>query len=66
LEPEEPDIPQPVSTGHGPPAANNRRAALIGLIVVLLLVGGGLLLAHVLRGMSQFQDCVLSGRPNCP
>jgi hypothetical protein len=65
LEPEEPEIPQPVSAGGEPEAPNNRRAALMGLAVVLLLVGGGFLLAHVLHGMSQFQDCVLSGRSNC-
>jgi hypothetical protein len=38
---------------------------LAGLIVVLLLVVGGLLLTRVLRGMSQLQDCALSGRSNC-
>jgi len=38
---------------------------LVGLVVVLLLVVGGLLLTHVLRGMSQLQDCALSGRSNC-
>ena len=31
----------------------------------LLLVAGGLMLTRVLRGMSQLQDCALSGRSNC-
>jgi hypothetical protein len=66
LEPEEPEIPQPVSRGPEPDEPPyNRRTALIGLVLVLLLVGGGFLLTHVLRGMAQFQDCVLSGRSNC-
>jgi len=42
-----------------------RRAALIGLIFVLVLVVGGLLLTHILRGMSEIQDCAMSGRTNC-
>jgi hypothetical protein len=44
---------------------NTRRGALLGLVLVILLVAGGLLLTHVLRGMSQLQDCALSGRSNC-
>jgi hypothetical protein len=38
---------------------------LAGLVIILLLVAGGLLLTRVLRGMSQLQDCALSGRSNC-
>jgi hypothetical protein len=55
-EPDEPELPE------APPT---RRGALVGLVVVLLLVVGGLLLTRVLRGMSQLQDCALSGRSNC-
>jgi hypothetical protein len=54
---EEPDAPNT--------APNTRRGALLGLVLVILLVAGGLLLTHVLRGMSQLQDCALSGRSNC-
>jgi len=50
---------------EGPETPPTRRGALAGLIVVLLLVVGGLLLTRVLRGMSQLQDCALSGRSNC-
>ncbi len=42
-----------------------RRAALVGLGVVVALVVGGMVLVHILRGMSQIQDCALSGRTNC-
>jgi hypothetical protein len=42
-----------------------RRAALAGLIFLLALVLAGLYLAHALRGVSQLQDCVMSGRTNC-
>ncbi len=42
-----------------------RRAALAGLIFLLALVLAGLYLAHELRGVSQLQDCVMSGRTNC-
>ena len=42
-----------------------RRAALIGLLVTALLVAGGVYLVHVLRQMSEVQDCVMSGRTNC-
>jgi hypothetical protein len=38
---------------------------LVGLVIILLLVIGGLLLTRVLHGMSQLQDCALSGRSNC-
>jgi hypothetical protein len=59
-EPEEPDGPDGNSE-----AANSRRGALVGLVLILLLVAGGFLLTRVLRGMSQLQDCALSGRSNC-
>jgi hypothetical protein len=49
--------------GPGPP--DPRRTAAIGLIVVVLLVIVGLLLIHVLRDMSNVQDCVMQGRTNC-
>jgi hypothetical protein len=49
----------------GPEEPNARRGALVGLVLVILLVAGGLLLTRVLRGMSQTQDCALSGRSNC-
>lgn len=48
---------------HG--AAPSRRGALIGLALIVLLIIGGLLLSHILGGMSQYQDCVLSGRHDC-
>jgi hypothetical protein len=51
--------------GGGPEEPNPRCGALVGLVLVLLLVAGGLLLTRVLRGMSQIQDCALSGRSNC-
>jgi hypothetical protein len=37
----------------------------LGLILILLLIAGGLALTRALRGMSQLQDCALSGRSNC-
>lgn len=42
-----------------------RRAALAGLVFVLVLVIAGLILAQKLRGVSELQDCVMSGRSNC-
>ncbi len=48
-----------------PPAPDSRRPAMVGLIVVLLLIVGGLFLVHVLRSMSQIQDCAMEGRTNC-
>jgi hypothetical protein len=51
--PDEPEVP------------DSRRGALIGFGLVLLLILGGLVLAHVLRGTAQVQDCVMSGRTNC-
>lgn len=42
-----------------------RWMALLRLILVVALVVGGLLLVRELRGVSQLQDCVMSGRTNC-
>ena len=47
------------------PNPNRRRAALAGLVFILALVIAGLLLAYKLRGVSELQDCVMSGRSNC-
>jgi hypothetical protein len=63
-EPEEPDVPEPPREEERE-SPGTRRGALVGLIVVVLLLVGCLVLTHVLRGMSQLQDCVLSGRSNC-
>jgi hypothetical protein len=68
MEPEEPDeseVPKLLGRDGAPDTRNTRRGALVGLVIILLLVIGGLLLTHVLRGMSQLQDCALSGRSNC-
>jgi hypothetical protein len=54
---------EPEDRGGAEP--HSRRGALLGLVLILLLVGGGLELTHVLHGMSQLQDCALSGRSNC-
>jgi len=70
-EPDEPEVPQPPggdgSAGGDPESdpTGTRNGALVGLILVVLLVAGALLLTHVLRNMSQLQDCALSGRSNC-
>jgi len=64
-EPDEPQVPKTLGRDNAPDMPNTRRGALVGLIIVLLLVIGGLLLTRVLRGMSQLQDCALSGRSNC-
>jgi hypothetical protein len=67
-EPEEPDpphVPKLLDQDGGLGSPNTRRGALVGLVIVLLLVVGGLMLTHVLRHMSQLQDCALSGRSNC-
>ena len=48
-----------------PQTPDSRRPATIGLVLVLLLIVGGLFLVHVLRAMSQAQDCALEGRTNC-
>ena len=65
MEPEEPGLPKPMHPAAESDAPRTRRGALVGLVLVLLLVAGGLLLTRVLRGMSQLQDCALSGRSNC-
>jgi hypothetical protein len=67
MEPEEPgpEFPKPFGRDAGGGLSNSRRGALMGLVIILLLVAGGLLLTRVLRGMSQLQDCALSGRSNC-
>jgi hypothetical protein len=51
-------------SGHSRPS-DPRRAALVGLGVIVALVVGGMILVHVLRGTSQIQDCVMSGRTDC-
>jgi hypothetical protein len=61
----QPEVPKPAGRDETPDTPNTRRGALVGLVIILLLVAGGLLLTHVLRGMSQLQDCALSGRSNC-
>ena len=63
--PMEPEEPKPLHPAAESDAPRTRRGALVGLVLVLLLVAGGLLLTRVLRGMSQLQDCALSGRSNC-
>src|SRR3977135_1565005 len=67
MEPEEPESEFPKRFGRdgGGGLPTSRRGALVGLVIILLLVVGGLLLTRVLRGMSQLQDCALSGRPTC-
>jgi hypothetical protein len=42
-----------------------RRTAAIGLVVIVFLVIVGLFLIHVLRDMSEVQDCAMQGRTNC-
>jgi hypothetical protein len=70
-EPDEPEVPQsPRGDGSAGGDAESdspgtRSGALVGLILVVLLVAGALVLTHVLRNMSQLQDCALSGRSNC-
>jgi len=56
---------EPEEPGGNSEAPKSRRGALVGLVLILLLVAGGFLLTRVLRGMSQLQDCALSGRSNC-
>ncbi len=41
------------------------RANLAALAVILVLVLGALFVGHVLKGASDIQDCVMSGRTNC-
>jgi hypothetical protein len=65
MEPEEPQAPKPAGRDGGSGLPSTRRGALVGLVIIVLLVIGGLLLTRVLHGMSQLQDCALSGRSNC-
>lgn len=57
---DEPDDPD-----SGDEELPDRRRAALMLVLVLLLVIGGVALVHVLRNMSQIQDCAMSGRTNC-
>jgi hypothetical protein len=57
-----PDKWQPPEPDESP---SSRRAALIGLMVVLMLLAGGLLLSRILSKESKFEDCSISGRPDC-
>lgn len=59
--PQEPE--EPGAHEEDPPGT--RRGALVGLVLVVLLVIGALALTRLLHGMARFQDCVLSGRPDC-
>ncbi|HTY49813.1 MAG TPA: hypothetical protein VMB48_08985 [Steroidobacteraceae bacterium] len=60
-----PDLP-PRPPEHPPRNTRDpRRGALIGLAITALLIVGALLLVHVLKHMSQVQDCALSGRRDC-
>jgi len=65
MEPEDSGVPKPLGGDGDRNVRDTRRGALVGLIIVVLLIVGGLLLTRVLRGMSQLQDCALSGRSNC-
>ncbi len=62
--PREPEDPGPLE-GAEPEPSRSRRGALLAMLLIVLLVVGGLALTRVLRGMSQSQDCALSGRSNC-
>jgi hypothetical protein len=64
-DPEDSGGPEPIGGEGDRDARDGRRVALVGLVIVVLLIAGGLLLTRVLRGMSQLQDCALSGRSNC-
>jgi hypothetical protein len=66
MEPDpKPDAPKPHGRNGAGGSPHSRRGALLGLVIILLLVAGGLVLTRVLHGMSQLQDCALSGRSNC-
>jgi hypothetical protein len=56
---------EPNDSDDGDEELPDRRRAALMLVLVLLLVIGGLALVHVLRNMSQIQDCAMSGRTNC-
>jgi len=55
----------PARKPEDPRPPDPRRAAVVGLIIIVLLVAAGLFLAHVLRDVSQLQDCAMQGRTNC-
>lgn len=59
-----PNPPDPDDSDE-PEEPDGRRGALLRLLFVLLLVVAGLGLVHVLRNMSNLQDCVMAGRTNC-
>jgi hypothetical protein len=42
-----------------------RRGAMVALLVVIALILGGLYVSHVLRNVSQTEDCLMQGRRNC-
>jgi hypothetical protein len=65
MEPEDSGAAKPLGGEGEGHVRDTRRGALAGLIIVVLLIAGGLVLTRVLRGMSQLQDCALSGRSNC-
>jgi hypothetical protein len=57
--------PKPDASADDEEEQPHRRGALIALVVVVVLLIGGLWLSHVLHGVGQLQDCVMSGRTNC-
>lgn len=46
--------------------ADRQTASLAGLAVTLALIVLGLFLVHALQAKSRIEDCLLSGRTNCP
>ena len=46
--------------------ANRQTASLAGLAVTLALIVLGLFLVHQLQAKSRMEDCLMSGRTNCP
>lgn len=53
---------QVLNDDHNP---GSGRQLIAAIIVIALLVATGLWLTGVLRGASNIQDCVQSGRTNC-
>jgi hypothetical protein len=49
----------------GAPDRDPRWMALLRLVLVAALVVGALFIVRELRGVSQLQDCLMSGRTNC-
>lgn len=47
-------------------AADRQTNSLAALALTLALIVLGLYLVNVLRDRAEFQDCLLSGRPECP